>query len=253
MLGTAAKPALMDGERIMQPTLPKGGVAALLNDGARLFAHARVEERERTQSLMLMRFALVNLVGGALVAAAWMQGWIAPLFAGAAPWMVAVIVATFATGLVWCGRLVADTGAELDQVKSGRLRTGSRTSRYLTSLTGAGKSRRRALEKSLRLKLTARIVGVRQIAGSLVFLGLIGTVIGFMIALSGVDPSRAGDAAAIAPMVARLIDGMGLALATTLVGAVANLWLMVNYRILEHGTGKLLAELIERGATDDGG
>jgi biopolymer transport protein ExbB/TolQ len=103
----------------------------------------------------------------------------------------------------------------------------------------------------LTLKLQARIAGVRHLAGSLVFLGLIGTVAGFMIALAGVDPKAAGDVDAVAPMVATLIDGMGLALATTLVGAVLNLWLMTSYRVLEHGTAKLLAELLERGGYDD--
>jgi len=52
-------------------------------------------------------------------------------------------------------------------------------------------------------------------------------------------------------MVATLIDGMGLALSTTLVGAVLNLWLVTCWRLLEHGTAKLLAELLERGAVDD--
>ena len=101
------------------------------------------------------------------------------------------------------------------------------------------------------MKLQARIAGPRHLAGSLVFLGLIGTVAGFMIALSGVDPRRAGDATSVAPMVATLIDGMGLALATTLVGAVINLWLVTCRRMPAHGTAKLVAALLERGACDD--
>ncbi len=40
----------------------------------------------------------------------------------------------------------------------------------------------------VRLKLSNRIAFVHHKANSLVFLGLIGTVIGFIIALSGVDP-----------------------------------------------------------------
>ncbi len=235
----------------MLPITEGRGASSRWSLGLGALTLGRVDERERTQSLMIMRFALLNLLGAALVVAAWLQGWLTPLVSGSAQWMVAVIAATFVVALAWCGRLIADTGAELDQAKSGRLRAGSRTSGYLTARVGAGKERRRALERSLRIKLTSRIAGVRQMAGSLVFLGLIGTVIGFMVALSGVDPSRAGDVSAVTPMVATLIDGMGLALATTLVGAVLNLWLMVNYRILEHGTAKLLAELIERGGGDD--
>ncbi len=237
----------------MRPTLDGGATAtpSLTLDWLRTLGFARVEESRRSQSLLVLRFVLFNLVAVALTGAAWMQGWITPLFTGVAGWMVGAIVAVFAAGWFWCARLVLDTGAELDQVKSGHLRAGSRTSRHLTALTGAAKGRRRALEKSLALKLQARIAGPRHLAGSLVFLGLIGTVAGFMIALSGVDPSRAGDASSVAPMVATLIDGMGLALSTTLVGAVLNLWLVTCWRMLEHGTAKLLAELLERGAFDD--
>lgn len=71
------------------------------------------------------------------------------------------------------------------------------------------------------------------IAHSLVVLGLIGTVIGFIQALSGVDVKATGDATSISPMVASLIAGMGTALYTTLVGAVCNLWLRLNLRLLE--------------------
>lgn len=234
-------------------TTSDGGAAALPElcfNSLRALGLGRVEEHRRTSSLLVLRFVLFNLLAMALTCAAWMQGWIAPLFTDVAGAMVGAIVAVFVAGWLWCARLVVDTGAELDQVKSGRLRAGSRAGRHLTALTGATKARRRALETSLSLKLQARIAGPRHLAGSLVFLGLIGTVAGFMMALSGVDPSRAGDPAAVAPMVARLIDGMGLALSTTLAGAVLNLWLVTCWRMLEHGTAKLLAELLERGAVD---
>ena len=81
-------------------------------------------------------------------------------------------------------------------------------------------------------------------------MGLIGTVIGFIIALSGVDPATAGDVNAIAPMVSALIGGMSVALYTTLVGAILNVWLMVNYRLLESGTVRLLAAIVERRERD---
>ena len=79
------------------------------------------------------------------------------------------------------------------------------------------------------------------------FLGLLGTVIGFIMALSGVDAQAAGDVESIAPMVTTLIDGMSVALYTTLVGAVLNIWLMVNYRLLEGGTVTLLTTIVELG------
>jgi hypothetical protein len=40
---------------------------------------------------------------------------------------------------------------------------------------------------------------------------------------------------------------MSVALYTTLVGAILNIWLMVNYRLLESGTARLLASMVELG------
>ena len=93
-------------------------------------------------------------------------------------------------------------------------------------------------------ELTDRIVSVRHIANTLIFLGLIGTVIGFIIALSAVDPNIAADAENVASVIATLIDGMSIALNTTLVGATLYLWLTVNYRVLTSGTVSLIAEVV---------
>ncbi|MCH7832889.1 MAG: MotA/TolQ/ExbB proton channel family protein [Proteobacteria bacterium] len=91
------------------------------------------------------------------------------------------------------------------------------------------------------------MVVVRSIANSLVLLGLIGTVIGFIIALSGVDPETASQVENVAAMISTLINGMSVALNTTLVGALLYVWLIVNYGILTSGTVDLIAEIIDMG------
>lgn len=80
----------------------------------------------------------------------------------------------------------------------------------------------------------AALVAVRRVAEMLVMLGLIGTVIGFVIAMSGIDPAAAGDVSRVSGMVAQMVEGMGVALYTTLAGAVLSLWLTVNRWILTH-------------------
>lgn len=83
-----------------------------------------------------------------------------------------------------------------------------------------------------------KIDNAKWIATALVKLGLVGTVLGFIQALGGVKLDAVGDPAAIAPMVAALVSGMGVALYTTLVGAVLNLWISINVRIVNaHGQG----------------
>ncbi len=181
--------------------------------------------------LLLLRFGVVNTVACALLAAAWLQGWVGFVFAADTSHIVAAIAAVFVAGLALCARRIVQTSRELTLGLGPKGDTLSPTS----------------AEPALRLRLAARIAAVRHIANSLVILGLIGTVVGFIVALAGVDPDTAGDVGAIAPMVSALIGGMSIALHTTLVGAVLNVWLMVNYRLLETGTAHLLAALIERG------
>ncbi len=74
-----------------------------------------------------------------------------------------------------------------------------------------------------------------------------GTVIGFIIALSAVDPDSSIAVDNIAPMVTTLIHGMSIALYTTLLGSVLHLWLMVNYRMLATGTMHLFNALVDFG------
>jgi len=68
--------------------------------------------------------------------------------------------------------------------------------------------RRSIKSQMVRLKVSNRIAFVNYKANSLVFLGLVGTVIGFIVALSGVDPVTISIAKAVGPLVANLIQGM---------------------------------------------
>ena len=197
--------------------------------------------------LLAMRFALMNGVGAALFVAALGLGWPQAVVAGDASRISLVIVALFLLGLLWCGRRVVQTSHELNQTRAPEPLRGSRMAAYLGDLEGVDAAGRPLLVGALRLKLQSRIAPVRHIANALVVLGLVGTVVGFIIALSGVDPKAVADPAAIGPMVSTLIQGMSVALYTTLVGAVLNLWLMLNYRLLESGTVRLFTAMVERG------
>lgn len=70
--------------------------------------------------------------------------------------------------------------------------------------------------------------GTARCGRIMIALGLLGTVIGFRIALSGVSPDTAGDISAVRPMVASLISGMGTALSTTIIGLIGSIWLRLT-------------------------
>jgi len=197
--------------------------------------------------LLVVRFFLVNLVAAALLVGAYLQGWLDGIFAETLRELSAGILLVFLYGLGLCGVQVWRHSVALNQLKAGAPDPESRIGRYLSRAATAGPESRSLQAGTLRLKLTNNIVVVRHIANALVFLGLIGTVIGFILALSGVDPETASNAENVAAMVATLIGGMSVALYTTLIGAVLYIWLTVAYRILVTGTVDLIATTIELG------
>lgn len=204
-----------------------------------------VGQREGQRYLLVLRFALLNLVAASLLGAVWMQGWLDELVRTDTTHLCAIIGLVFLAGLAQAGRRVIQTSVELNEVRLGVGR--SPTGALVRDLKARDPAGRAALVGLLRLRLGNRIAGVRHVANTLVLLGLIGTVIGFIIALSGVDAAAASDVQAIGPMVSRLVGGMSVALYTTLAGSVLNIWLMLNYRLLESGTIKLFTAIVERG------
>lgn len=202
--------------------------------------------------LLLLRFALANTVAIALVGAAAAQGWITALLATEGSGYSVAIAAVFAAGLFWSARRAVQISRELNAVKGFerfplRADTIAPALPYLRQIEGRDGHSRAILAASLKLRLAARIAPIRHLANSLVLLGLTGTVIGFIVALSGVRPDAAADVGAIGPMISTLINGMSIALHTTLVGSLLHLWLMVNVRLLEGGTVKLLIATVELG------
>ena len=236
---------------------------------ARLFSALSEDDAASYRYLLVLRFLVLNLVAVALLGAAWLKGWVTAAFTGDSTQLVTVIALVFAVGLASCARKIFQTSSELNQLHDvasraslqwsrvtgkeqdqlkipGRHRS-VRVARYLAALESRDGQSRALAASALRLRLGARIASIRHLANSLVFLGLIGTVIGFIIALSGIDPNAAADVDSIGPMVSTLIGGMSVALYTTLVGAILNIWLMVNYRLLEGGTVTLVTTIVELG------
>lgn len=197
--------------------------------------------------LLVLRFALINIVAFALVGATWFQGWLAGLFEPVTAILSGVVFAVFMYGLVICASKIWQTSLALNDMKAGGKVAMARAARYMAAPRTKDAESRAIQINMLRLKMSHRIQIVRHIANLLVFLGLIGTVIGFIIALSGVEPEAVSDPENVATMVATLIQGMSVALYTTLLGAVLNVWLNINHRILSTGTVNLISLIVQFG------
>jgi len=72
---------------------------------------------------------------------------------------------------------------------------------------------------------------IGAIAEWLVTLGLIGNVVGFVLALHGLDANSLANGAQ--KVAAQLLAGMGVAFYSTLAGAVLALWTSVNKRMID--------------------
>ena len=199
---------------------------------------------------LLLRFIALNMAAIALLAATWGQGWLQLVIDADTTGLTFVIVAVFAVGFVFSTQRVVWLDREFCLLDDRGAASPSLVADYLGQVSGHEASSRQLSAAAAKLTISAEIAIVRQFANSLVLLGLIGTVVGFIIALSGVDASAVGDVKAISPMVSRLLTGMSVALYTTLVGAALNLWLSVNHNLLSRAGAALFIRLIDLGEAD---
>lgn len=176
-----------------------------------------------TTTNIFLRFNLVNLVGFVGVYLAYVYGFIHQIWEADPTRITVVICGLFISGLCVAGHKAWKIDRELGNPV---IRTGEKN------------------PTAIRMRHMARIFFVRQLANLLVVLGLIGTVVGFIIALSGVSPDTVGDVTAIGPMVSTLIQGMGVAFYTTLVGSILYVWMIFIYNILATGAAKLISAQI---------
>lgn len=193
---------------------------------------------------LLLRFALVNIVALGLLGAAWIQGWLEG-FGEKRTWIISLaIFAVFAWGLALAAFRLLHINKAISSLGEGGVAEATPYQGMVQRLRATQGEERSLATNMARMEMANQIGAIRYIANSLVFLGLIGTVIGFIIGLSGIDATVTTDVEKIAPMITELINGMSVALYTTLLGAVLNIWLNVNLRIVTDGSVQLLAVLV---------
>jgi biopolymer transport protein ExbB/TolQ len=83
------------------------------------------------------------------------------------------------------------------------------------------------------------------LADLMIRLGLLGTVIGFIVMLGSVSSVSSIDLPALQQLLTNMSDGMRIALYTTLTGLGAGILLGFQYRLLDNAVDHLMAEIIE--------
>ena len=197
--------------------------------------------------LLILRYSLINLVGLTFLFVLITQGYLSKAIKADITNMVIVIIGVFFVGFVLATYRAFWISKELNYAMKKKLPALSLASEYVLNTKKLDASSRNNLAISLRLKLATKINLIKFISNTLVILGLIGTVVGFIIALSGVDGSVSSNPEEVSKMVSTLIQGMSVALYTTLVGSICSVWLNICFQILSTGSNKLLSRIIEIG------
>ena len=197
--------------------------------------------------LLILRYSLINLVGLIFLFVLITQGYVTKAIKADITNMVIVILTLFAVGFILAAYRTFWLSRELNYSFFKILPNHSLAKEFLQNTKKLDASSRNNLAASLRIKLSSKIGYIKFMANTLVILGLIGTVIGFIIALSGVDGSVSSNPEEVSKMVSTLIQGMSVALYTTLVGSICSVWLNICYQIMSTGANKLLSKIIELG------
>lgn len=85
-------------------------------------------------------------------------------------------------------------------------------------------------------------------AGTTIKLGLLGTVVGFIVMIGQLD-LQGTDTAQIQALLAQMTKGMGIALVTTLVGISANLLLGIQLMLLDRSADRVAGAILAAEAT----
>ena len=197
--------------------------------------------------LLILRYSLINLVGLIFLFVLITQGYVTKAIKADITNMVIVILTLFAVGFILAAYRTFWLSRELNYSFFKILPNHSLAKEFLQNSKKLDASSRNNLAASLRIKLSSKINYIKFMANTLVILGLIGTVIGFIIALSGVDGSVSSNPEEVSKMVSTLIQGMSVALYTTLVGSICSVWLNICYQIMSTGANNLLSKIIELG------
>lgn len=188
----------------------------------------------------IFRWVAVNAFCLALTTSAFLMGWLQLIFAKDITYISYGIAAVFAIALVISG-LKARTISQMFKNSEGL------ADYYKRKLKQKGNNEgiRGDLREAIKNRMMAYIASVSYIGNSLVVTGLIGTVIGLIMAFNDVSPELALDISTLGPMVATLLSGLSVAFVTTLFGAICSLWLKTNHFIMAQAMSYLYAKILE--------
>lgn len=211
------------------------------------------------------------------VVVSWDQGLPQLLVASDRSKISVLIAILYALGAVHCARRVLYVSAETERTEraalvledtppseivlhEGRVRAGRHgplsrgllhdyVADVLSSAPGGAPSEERGPRRGTLPEIYAsRLKGPHEIgwflADVVLKLGLLGTIVGFILMLGSVAQTSSLDANTMQKVLQQMSIGMGTALYTTLAGLLSSLLLAVQFQLLERGSDRLLERIV---------
>jgi hypothetical protein len=177
----------------------------------------------------MYNWAFLNSLLLALLGASNIQGWVYYIFEKDVTFISHGIAVALVFMLVVAGKMAWNTCKETKGIHSLKRKirqaTEERGPHWITA-------RSSELREVMRNKLMGGISLLPWMAGVVLFIGVLGTVLGLIIGLKDVTPESVASLSSAVPTVASLIKGLSVAFHTTLVGGVCALWLQCNHYLL---------------------
>ncbi len=173
------------------------------------------------KNLLLFRFVIFNTLMGSLMAWLASKGYIALVLASDPTGISLGIMILFGLTFVSTIRQLLKVGKDKDAV---------RIDEALGAGSGVWKDHlNRILKRSIKLR------SIKLAAGTMSVLGIIGTIVGFIVAFAVQDPSvlLSVDVSTMAATVLGMVKGMSIALYTTLTGAILGQWTVWNWAMIK--------------------
>jgi biopolymer transport protein ExbB/TolQ len=191
----------------------------------------------------------------------WYFGLIERMISGDRTYISSIIVVFYIASSLHClwrilaisreGAAALQTGQSVVEDATGAVDGTGLVARHIRDLIAkAAKQRGRRLDQTLLLRVLAdRLRGSNAFgtfaSDTLMKLGLLGTIIGFIMMLApigGLDPENK---AAVRSSMSLMSDGMAVAMYTTLAGLAASILLKMQYSILDSATSKIFAFAVD--------
>ncbi len=169
-------------------------------------------------NLLIYRLAILNIIGAAIVGWAALHGWVQFLYNNEHTGIIYLITALFAYSTLGVFMRGIKVAGLLNQLKQG---------------------------VSLDLspdKFLAKGQWLWDNKENLIYLGIIGTTIGFVIATQGVDTAALTTDQGVLTTVINMLSGMSVAFINTFAATFFMLWHGINLRVLNTATISLLED-----------